>query len=429
MRLTSPYCGRGVQITNAGVTSAARSSFQSPLRLGVVAAAVLLALTACGSAGTAVITTPTPSELATPAPSPLPSPSPSPSPSTVPSPLAVPSWAAMHATCTGTPSAREAVLVLQHSLIKILADVTDPVHPRTICTLTGLWQPQLVTSSEISWAASQYAPGTPGPSVIVTLDLFSGTASVVASWQGGGYLDGLHAWSPDSDLLAYLTADTTGVDLHLLSGGGDRVVASLGPIPGRGPNPNEDDSYMEFSPDGAYFALEQTFTTSGSQLQVRRSTDGTLAYSQPSATMATWASTGSKLYFRHPHAAVIYSWDPVVGLTQAIGQALAWIKPRADVGDDYITFTVRDAAGTPHVWFYGHGGRSGTQLPNVRSTSVFLTATTIFDVAEAPCGVNCGPGPATQPNGKTFTYDLSHQAETASTILSVIATWPRLGQI
>ncbi len=335
----------------------------------------------------------------------------------------------MHATCSGAPSAREAVLVMQRSTTKIVADVTDPAHPRAICTLAGLWQPQLVTASEISWSASQHAPGTAGPSVIVTLDLFSGTASVVASWQGGGYLDGLHAWSPDRGLLAYLTSDTSGVDLHLLSGGGDRVVASLGAVPGRGVNPSEDDSYLAFSPDGAYFALEQTFTVSGAHLQVLRATNGTVAYSQPSATMATWASAGSKLFFRHLQAAVIYAWDPTAGLTQPIGQPLAWIKPRADVGEDYITFTVRDAAGTPHAWLYGHGGRSGSQLPNVRSSPVFLTATVMFDIEETPCGANCGPGPPTQPDGRTFIYDVSRQAETASSILTVYATWPRPGQV
>ena len=149
---------------------------------------------------------------------------------------------------------------MKGSVTKVLADVSDPAHPRTICTLTGLWQPQLVTASEISWAASQKAPGTPGPTVIATLDLFSGITAVVASWQGGGYLDGLHAWSPGRELLVYLTSDTSSVDLHLLSGGGDRVVANLGSVPGRGTNPSEDDSFLEFSPDGSYFAMEQTFT-------------------------------------------------------------------------------------------------------------------------------------------------------------------------
>lgn len=399
----------------------------------MLALAVLLVLTGCGSAGTAVNTSPTPSEFASSAPSPSPNPSTSPSPSDTrsapPSPVAVPTWAAMHATCSATASAREAVLVMKGSTTKILADVSDPAHPRMICTLTGGGQPQLVTASEISWAASQHAPGTAGPSLIATLDVFSGTTAVVAQWQGGGYLDGLLAWSPDRQLLAYLTSDSSAVNLHLLSGGGDRVVVTLGAVPGRGVNPSEDDAYLEFSPDGAYFTLVQTFTGSGAQLQVRRSTDGTIAYSQPAATMATWGSTGSKLYFRHLQASTIYVWDAATGLAQAFGQPLAWIKPRADAGDDYLAFTVRDAAGTPHVWLYGHGGRAGSQLPNVRSSPLFLTASSIFYVEEAACGVNCGPGPATQPTGRSFTYDLGHQVESASTILAVLATWPRPGQV
>jgi hypothetical protein len=318
---------------------------------------------------------------------------------------------------------------MQRATTKILADVSDPAHPRTICTFTGLWQPELVTASEISWSASQRAPGTPGPSVIAILDLTSGASAVVASWQGGGYLDGFHAWSPGRELLAYLTSDASQVDLHLLSGGGDRVVTTLGPVPARGANPSEDDAYLEFSPDGAYFALEQTLTLSGAHLQIRKSTDGTLAFTQPAATMATWGSSGSKLYFRHPGAATIYAWVPAGPLTQPIGEALPWIRPNADAGDDYLAFTVRDAAGTPHVVLYGHGGRSGTQLPNVRSSPVFLNATTIFYIEEAPCGTNCGPGPSTQPTGRTFIYDLAQQAESASTILSVLATWPKPGQV
>jgi hypothetical protein len=335
----------------------------------------------------------------------------------------------MKAACTGQPSAREAIVTMKSALsTKVIADVTDPIHPKTICKLSGNWFPILVSASEISWAASQRRPGTPGASVIVTLDIFSGISSVVAMWQGGGYLDGLHAWSPHRDLLAYLVSDTTGVNLHLLSGGGDRVVATLGAVPGRGLNPSEDDSFLQFSPDGTYFALEQTYTASGSHLQIRKAPTGALAYQQASATMATWGTAGSKLYFRHPQAGTIYSWDPVAGLTQPIGQSLAWIKPRADAGDDYLAFTVRDASGIPHVWLYGHSGRAGSQLANVRSSPEFLTASQIFYIEEAPCGANCGPGPSTVPDGKTFIFDMSHQTETASTIATVYATWPHPGQ-
>jgi hypothetical protein len=265
--------------------------------------------------------------------------------------------------------------------------------------------------------------------VIAILDVFSGTTAVVASWQGGGYLDGLHAWSPGRELLAYLTSDANAVNIHLLGGGGDHVVATLGAILGRDVNPSEDDAYLDFSPDSAYFALVQTFTSSGPQLQVRKSTDGSLVYSQPAATMASWGSTGSKLYFRHLQSAVIYSWVPVAGVSTAFGQQLAWIKPRADAGDDYLAFTVRDAGGTPHVYLYGLSGRAGGPLPNVRSSPVFLTASSIFYIEEAPCAPNCGPGPSTQPTGRAFIYDVGRQVEVASTILTVYGTWPRPGQI
>jgi hypothetical protein len=46
---------------------------------------------------------------------------------------------------------------------------------------------------------------------------------------------------------------------------------------------------------------------------------------------------------------------------------------------------------------------------------------------ETPCN-NCGPGFPTQPDGKTFTYSLSTQSETASSIASVLGAWPRIGQ-
>jgi hypothetical protein len=334
----------------------------------------------------------------------------------------------MHATCTGGPATQEALLVMQGSPATILADVTDARNPRPICTISGSWTPQLVTQTTISWSATQGNPSTSGDSLIAVLDLFTGNSTVAATWTGGAFMDGLHAWSPDRAFLAYVTSDSSMVNLHLLSGGGDRVLSTLGAVPGRGANPNEDDAYLGFSADGAYFAFVQTFTSSGDHLQIRHSQDGSLAYSQPLGTMATWGSAGSVLYFRKPVSSVISLWDPSGVVTQAFGQQLAWIRPRADTGDDNVAFTVRDSAGTPHVWLYGHGGRSGGQLPNVRSSPAWLNTTAFLYIEEAPCGSNCGLGPATQPDGKTFTFDLGSQAETASRISQVLGAWPRPGQ-
>jgi hypothetical protein len=320
---------------------------------------------------------------------------------------------------------------MQGSTTQVVADVTDPKSPHPFCTITGgSWQPQIVTQSMISWYASQGTPGATGLSLIAALDLFRGTSTIAASWQGGSAIDGLHAWSPDRGFLAYVTSDPSAVNLHLLSGGGDRVVATMGAVPGRGVNPNEDDSYLAFSPDGAYFALVQTFTSSGDQLQVRRTFDGSPIFTLAKATMATWGSAGSRLYYRLPNSGSVQSWDSVAGVSQALtGQT--WIRPRAAAGDDNIAFTVRDSAGKPAVWLYGHSGHSGGQLPGVRSSPVWLTSTAFFYVEEAACSPNCGIGPAWQPplNGKTFTVDTAQNAETASKIAQVHSAWPRPGQV
>src|SRR5207249_11022538 len=277
-----------------------------------------------------------------------PTPSPSPSPITPPSPVAVPAWAALHASCAGSPAAQEAVLKLQGAANPVLADVSNAKSPRTGCGISGgSFQPQLVTQTMISWYATQGNPTTAATSVIAALDLFTGGSTVVATWSGGSIMDGLHAWNPDRGFLAYMASNASSLELHLLSGGGDRVVASLGPVPGRGPNPNQDDAYLAFSPDGPYFALVQTFPSSGDQLQVRRTIDGSLAFSLSRGTMATWGSTGSRLYYRMPGASTVQAWDSSAGVSQPITQA-SWIRPRADSGDDTLAFTVRDSAGTPH---------------------------------------------------------------------------------
>ena len=80
----------------------------------------------------------------------------------------------MSATCTREPTAHEALLVMKGSPAYVLADVTNAAHPQVICTITGSSVPQLVTQRMISWSATQ-TPGQPGPSMLLTLDLFAGT--------------------------------------------------------------------------------------------------------------------------------------------------------------------------------------------------------------------------------------------------------------
>ena len=394
------------------------------LRVGLLAVAAVTLAAACGSStGVAVHTSPTASAARTA--------SPSADASTSPSPTAtgshIPTWAAMSAHCTGQPTAHEALLVMQGSPATVLADVTDATHPHTICTITGSAVPQLVTQRMISWSATQ-TPGQPGPSMLLSMDLFAGgEPATIASWNGGLFMDGLFAWSPDESSIAYVSSDESAVKLHLLSGGGDRVVASLGAVPGRGVSFTDDDAFVGFSADGSYLALVQTFSGGGPHLQIRKTKDGTLAYSQADGTMAAWSYSGSDLYFREPAKTEVKVWDPKAGVSQLLALQQAWIRPNTDAGDDSVAYTVLDGSGLPHVWIYGHGGRSGGQLSNLRTSPVFLNATQLF-LAEAVACTSCGPGPAFQQDGKTFIYNLGSPSETPSNIASVIGAWPRLGQ-
>src|SRR5436190_12865182 len=208
-------------------------SLQSTVRKGVVLLVALAAVASCTANGPlapqASHSPASPSASPSPTPTDSPSPSPSPSPITPPSPVAVPAWAALHASCAGSPPAQEAVLKLQGAANPVLADVSNAKSPRTVCGISGgSFQPQLVTQRMISWYATQGNPTNAGTSVIAVLDLFNGTSTVAATWSGGSFVDGLHAWSPDRGFLAYLASRSSSVELHLLSGGGDRVVASFG---------------------------------------------------------------------------------------------------------------------------------------------------------------------------------------------------------
>src|SRR5437879_8158663 len=138
------------------VTRAPTHSFVFPVGTRLAAVIVVLAVAACGgTSGVASHNSPSASAGASIAPSesPSPSPSPTPTPGPTPTPVTVPSWAAMHATCSGAPATQEALINLQGATHPVLADVTDPTHPRTICNITRPCSPQT--------APQRHAPRAP----------------------------------------------------------------------------------------------------------------------------------------------------------------------------------------------------------------------------------------------------------------------------
>ena len=389
----------------------------------VLATAVLVVLTACSSGGTASHSPSpriTPSTSASPSAVPSPSPSPSPTPVTTP----VPTYATASASCSAPiPStASLAVIRIGSSTTDVVADVSNPASPVTVCTLTGgngTWQ--FVDRTHLSYLA--YAGSDFGAATgIFELELTTNRTSVIEQQTSAGFASGKHRWSSDGNSLTYILSDTSGVQWHLLNLSGDRLLASFGPIPGRGGS-FDDDIYLGFSPDGTMVGLASTFfgeTTAkfGSTVQVRR-LDGTLVYSTTPGTMGTWQNAG--FYFRQ---------DDGVHLVNGASASLAlsgikWLRPAVSPNGEDLAFTTFDSSGLPHVSTYGHNGRSGGEIPGVRAWATWINATTLWYEEERACTAsdNC-TFTSFLPTGNHFLSNNGSAGETSTAISLVESILP-----
>lgn len=310
-----------------------------------------------------------------------------------------------------------------------LLDVTNPTSPRQLCTYEGLpWQPRLIGSSKFGYAGFPPNAGNPSDGEIGTFDIPSATSLTVVHWQNGGFGAGTFAWSPNGSLAYILaTAGTQNLtaagswELHLLQQGQDRILTTLPGVGGRGIGEN-DDTFLAFSPDGKYLALETTFTGPS---QVRAAADGSLVRALPQgSTMAVWAA--NSLFYRDQ--AGVHRWD-ASGTTSLVLPGVSWIHPRVSPDGMWIVYTIRDSAGLPHINLYSVSTGSGFPVSSApRSDGVFLSVTVLWEREERLCTANdsCGMGGPTIPTGTTFTYDLAARQETRSTITNVADVWPRM---
>ncbi len=330
------------------------------------------------------------------------------------------------ASCTGAiPSTDNLVLAtLVGSTTIVLRDISNLASPITICTFAGSLSPRFATASVVGYAQQGSDLGSPGK--IVRLDLTSSTATDIASWTSGGFGSGLFDWSPDGRSLTYIVGGPTATVWHIISGGHDQVLASLPAVPGRGVSQQDDDFMVAFSPDGLYLAMVQTFATGGTgdsaPVQVRRVSDGGLAYSAPSGTMGVWASVPSRLFFRDA-TGVLSRWDPSSGVS-VMQSSLKWTRPHASPDGRWVAYTIYDSAFHPHVALYSVQGNSlGPAPAGLRSGALFLNNNLVWYQEEAAC--DCGLT-SSQTTGRTFLYDIGGGTESGSRITGVFDAWPRV---
>ncbi len=338
---------------------------------------------------------------------------------------------AVAVVCTSQiPSGHQLALVTLRGVQGIVVrDVTDIQHPVTRCGFSGGAYFRFISSTRVSYIVT--SSGDLGASgALYLVDLGSGTTSLVRSWEAGGYASWVYAWSPDGQKLTYLSSDSAGVKWHLLSAAGDKTLASLGTVPGRGVNLDNDDAMVGFSADGQYAAVEETFTaqkgaTSGTPpIQIVHLSDLKQIYSRSDGTMGAWAATGARFYFRT--SAGVMVWDPT-GKVQTVQASLQWIRPWPSSDGSHITFSSLNAQGNHVVGIIDTTGGSIAQASSEpRVNPGFLTATLIWYAGEVLCTTTtpCGfGGPAL--TGKTYVFDIAG-VENGSVDTAFYDSWPHL---
>ncbi|TME39915.1 MAG: hypothetical protein E6I61_10555, partial [Chloroflexi bacterium] len=256
------------------------------MRARGAALALIFVVAACGGSNPSASHTPTPSSTAATTDTATPSTGTSPSATSSPGPATL-----VHCT-TAVPAGDNLVIgTVVGDPTVVVRDIQDPANAKNLCTFdANVISPQFVSSSAVVYATPE--------SQIVEAQLAGGPTVLLATFGGGVVNSGQFAVSPDGRSITYLDGNAW----HLVGSAGNRVLTTLPAVPGRGVSPDEDDSFLSYSPDGQYIALFQTFHVGGTGAtapdQIRRASDGSLIYSTSGMTMSVWASVPSRLFFR-----------------------------------------------------------------------------------------------------------------------------------
>jgi hypothetical protein len=389
-------------------------------------AAALLLLAACGGS-------PAPTGQASPSASSAPTatavtsptfPSPTPGGPTQPGPATF--------TCASQiPVGHQLILVtLRGTTGVVVRDISNIASPITRCIFKGAGTYfRFVNATHISYIVAS----DNGTGALYLVDLQARTTSLVRAWANEGSLYWVYAWSPDGLTLSYLSSNADRVAWHVRSAAGDLTLSDLGAVPGRGVNGNYDDAMTGFSADGKYVALEQTFTYTGAAaasgqvapFQVVDLSTHKVVYSRTNGTMAAWAGTGARLYYRT--TAGIDAWDPTSGAKNVVPQGLAWIHPWASADGNRIAYEDANGVGNHFAAYLRMADKQALRIsPAPRVGAAFLSSTLVWYAEESVCKTQCGLGgpPLT---GRTYIKDLVSGSETASIITKVFDSWPHFG--
>jgi hypothetical protein len=294
----------------------------------------------------------------------------------------------------------------------VVRDIQDPANAKNLCSFDSAVQsPQFVNASTVAYETAE--------NQIIKADLSSGATTIMATYSAGSG-SGQYSISADGRSVTYLDGNAW----RLAGPSGNRALSTLPAAPGRGPNPNQDDSFLSYSPDGLYVALFQTYHVGGTGEtapdQIRRASDGSLAYSTSGMTMAVWASVPSRLFFRDS-AGNVKRWDPASGVSAMT--TLSWIRPKSSPDGRWIAYTFPTPSGVGGIGFYTvQANRVSNTSPPGRSGVQFLTNDLVWYIGEQPCPTCFGGQP--KATGVAYIYSIAGASEITSRLSLVDDAWP-----
>jgi hypothetical protein len=294
----------------------------------------------------------------------------------------------------------------------VVRDITSITHPKTVSTLLTS-PPQFVNGTELSYTDE---------TGLFRMPLAGSPKTRVAKSDLSA---GLFTWSPSGSSAAYLAPSSSGMTLHLLSGGQDTaVVGSIPAVPVTGCESQfcggTWDLRLSYSPDGAFISLvESIANVNAFRLW---SSDGKLLIRADSASrsMSTWS--GHSFYF--PGATGVDLWRD--GVTSSFLPGVTWIRPNASPAGGQIVYETRDAQGWAHTFVVDTTTRKIRELKKARTSPVFLTSRYVWYKGQRACVATdyCPSGWTVADSGKTYIYDLLDSTETESIITAVFDVWP-----
>jgi hypothetical protein len=299
----------------------------------------------------------------------------------------------------------------------IVRDITDILHPVTVSHFDE-WGLRFVNASELSYGDRGF---------LYRMPLSGSPKSVLAECAGWS------AWSPDGRTVAYISNTAMEhSELHLVGGGQNRVVASMGGFPLTGCETRWGCEHFSvqfsYSPNGSYISLVSNiggpafrlWTSDGKLLKAAEIASVNDNQANPSS--AVWS--GTALYWRD--AKGVEMWRD--GAEALVLPGMNWITPMGSPGGGQIVFQTRDGSGTAHINLLDTRSGKFRELVRSRSGPIYLNSHLIWYVEERSCVPDgfstCSPESKTIETGRTFIYDLQDNTETESVIAAVFDVWP-----